>query len=323
MANGLIIPDQYSPTHLTLPGGLNYEEWEQIGRKIQMAANASMWWLGDWWAYGEHRYGERAAQAVDSNYSFQTFANAASVARKIETYRRRELLSFSHHAEVAPLDPDKQDELLDKAEKENWTRRDLRKAVRDHKRGEKKSQPLPEGKYSIIYADPPWKYSDERNLDGYDTNAASNTYPTMTLDELCALPAGKLAHKDTVLFLWSTAPLLKDALRVMEAWGFEYKTNMVWDKINPGMGGLGHYHNTNHEQLLIGVKGSYLPDGEKFDSVQSIKKSGRHSEKPEEWREIIDTMYPKGDRIELFRRGDKPTGWTVWGQEVELLENIM
>ncbi len=81
MANGLIIPDQYSPTHLTLPGGLNYEEWEQIGRKIQMVANASMWWLGDWWAYGEHKYGERAAQALESDIAYQTFKDAGWVSR--------------------------------------------------------------------------------------------------------------------------------------------------------------------------------------------------------------------------------------------------
>jgi len=137
----------------------------------------------------------------------------------------------------------------------------------------------------------------------------------MSLDEICALPITDLAVKDSVLFLWATAPMLVDALTVMDEWGFEYKTHIVWDKVKPGMGGLGHYHNTNHELLLIGVRGSYLPNGEKFDSVQVVEKLKRHSEKPEHFRTLIDSMYTSGIRIELFRRGDSPDGWAVWGNE--------
>ena len=304
-----------SKTALVLPKNISFDEWQEVGQKIIFCAQSCMWWLGDWWAYGENKYGERASQAVDIDLAPNTLTDAGWVARKIESTRRRVNLSWSHHREVAALDPAEQDKLLKEAEEKNLTRCEVRKAARDLKTIKRDAEPLPTNKYRVIYADPPWKYSDERNLDGYDSNAASNSYPTMSLDEICALPITDLAVKDSVLFLWATAPMLVDALTVMDEWGFEYKTHIVWDKVKPGMGGLGHYHNTNHELLLIGVRGSYLPNGEKFDSVQVVEKLKRHSEKPEHFRTLIDSMYTSGIRIELFRRGDSPDGWAVWGNE--------
>jgi len=314
-------------TTLSLPSGMDFDEWQAIGEKIIKCTQSCMWWLGDWWAYGDHNYGERAAQAVDIDLAPNTLSDAGWVASKIESTRRRVNLSWSHHREVAALEPDVQDELLSAAEKKGMSKRELRKAVRDYRAALNKLDPgpLPDGKYRIIYCDPPWRYNDERNLNGYDTNAASNSYPTMSLQELIDLqdPNGKsvteLAVDNCVLFLWATVPLQEDAHKLMGAWGFAYKTNIVWDKVKPGMGGLGHYTLTNHEQLLIGTQGPYIHVEEKFDSVQEIEKSGKHSKKPEEFRGIIDRMYPQTeviDRIELFRRGDVPKGWHVWGNEI-------
>ena len=178
-----------------------------------------------------------------------------------------------------------------------------------------KAGALPEGKYRIIYADPPWKYNDAQAVKGdygTGTGAANCHYPSMTVSELKALDIPSLAADDSVLFLWATCPLLEDALEICRAWGFKYKAQFIWDKVKHNMG---HYNSVRHELLLICTKGSCTPDNVKlYDSVQVIERT-EHSRKPEQFREIIDTIYPHGPRIELFRRGEAPEGWSVWGNE--------
>lgn len=179
----------------------------------------------------------------------------------------------------------------------------------------KKVKELPSGKYRVIYADPPWKYDDAQAVKGdygTGTGAANSHYPSMTIGELKALAVNDLAADDSVLFLWATCPLLEDALGLCAAWGFKYKAQFVWDKVKHNMG---HYNSVRHELLLICTKGSATPEVSKlFDSVQSIERT-EHSRKPEEFREIIDTLYPSGSRIELFCRGLAPDGWAAWGGE--------
>lgn len=176
---------------------------------------------------------------------------------------------------------------------------------------------LPAGKYRVIYADPPWKYGDSQAVKGdygTGTGAANSHYPSMSLSELKALDIPELSTENAVLFLWATCPLLEDALELCRAWGFTYKAQFVWDKVKHNMG---HYNSVRHELLLICTRGSCTPDNVKlFDSVQSIERA-EHSRKPEEFRAIIDTLYPHGPRIELFRRGDVPDGWETWGNEAE------
>ena len=178
---------------------------------------------------------------------------------------------------------------------------------------------LPAGKYRVIYADPPWKYNDTQGGSISDSyGAAEKHYPSMSLSELSALPIPDLSQDHAVLFLWATSPLLPDALKLGDAWGFKYKAAFIWDKVKHNMG---HYNSVRHELLLICTKGSCTPDvAQLFDSVQSIERTHKHSEKPEEFRAIIDTLYPHGPRIELFRRGVAPNGWTVWGNEAEQAE---
>lgn len=174
-----------------------------------------------------------------------------------------------------------------------------------------KTAPPLEGKYRVIYADPPWKYGDER--DGATTGATDH-YPTMSIEELCNLPVKKISDDNAVLFLWVTSPLLEECFEVIKAWGFKYKSSFVWDKVKHNMG---HYNSVRHELLLICTRGSCTPDNVKlFDSVQSIERT-THSAKPEEFREIIDTLYIHGNKIELFAR--RPAkGWEVWGNEPSL-----
>lgn len=165
-------------------------------------------------------------------------------------------------------------------------------------------------KYRVIYADPPWSYNDKQDTDYY--GGAEKHYGTMMLEDIAALPIGRIAEKNAVLFLWTTSPLIFDSRKVFEGWGFTYKSMFIWDKVKTGMG---HYNSVRHEMLLICTRGSCTPDTPRmFDSVQSIERSENHSEKPQQFREIIETLYA-GNRIELFAR--KPhDGWDVWGNEV-------
>ena len=129
----------------------------------------------------------------------------------------------------------------------------------------------------------------------------------MAVDEICRLPVP--SADNSVLFIWVTSPMLEDVFKVIHAWGFKYKSSFVWDKVAHNMG---HYNSVRHELLLICTKGSCMPDVQKlFDSVVSIGRT-EHSRKPKEFREMIDTLYPLGDRLELFAR-EAPDGWDVWG----------
>jgi N6-adenosine-specific RNA methylase IME4 len=121
-----------------------------------------------------------------------------------------------------------------------------------------------------------------------------------------------IAAPDSVLFCWATFPLLADALALVAAWGFKYKTAFVWDK---GHGAFGNYHDADAELLLVATRGSCLPEADKKEKQVQRFPRGKHSAKPEEWRQLIDRLYPSGPRIELFRRGDCPAGWAIWGAE--------
>jgi N6-adenosine-specific RNA methylase IME4 len=113
--------------------------------------------------------------------------------------------------------------------------------------------------------------------------------------------------------MWVTSPLLEDSFKVINAWGFKYKTSFVWDKVKHNMG---HYNSVRHEFLLICTRGSCTPDNKKlYDSVVEVERSDKHSEKPEEFRKIIDYLYTHGKRIELFSR-KKVDNWEVWGNQI-------
>lgn len=173
------------------------------------------------------------------------------------------------------------------------------------------AQPLPAAKYRVVYADPPWQYSNNGAILNDKYGAAERHYPTMSLTELCSLDVRGLCEDDAVLFLWATSPMLPSALDVMRAWGFQYKTSFVWDKVKHN---FGHYNSVRHELLLIGTRGMCTPDNLVLhDSVQVIERT-EHSVKPEEFRKIIDALYTRGRRVELFARR-LVDGWDTWGNE--------
>lgn len=191
----------------------------------------------------------------------------------------------------------------------------ITKAIREVEHARRPSVPLStEGRYRIIYADPPWRYNDTRGgLESYRGSAAEDHYPTMALEEICAVDVKGISEDDAVLFCWATFPLLPEALQVIGAWGFEYKTAFVWNKVRPN---FGNYHNANGELILLGTRGSCRPDIDKRESqVITLERTGRHSEKPEEFRAMIDRLYPRGKRIELFARS-LHDGWDAHGNEI-------
>ncbi len=168
--------------------------------------------------------------------------------------------------------------------------------------------PLPRGRYQLLYADPPWQLGNPSSA-----YAPENHYPTMPLNEICALPVPAADH--AVLFLWAVASKLPEALQVMRTWGFHYRTNLVWVK---DWIGLGTWVRHRHEHLLIGSRGDWPPPQpeQRVDSVIEARR-GRHSEKPACVYELLEQMYPEATKLELFARGKPRHGWHAWGNEVD------
>ena len=168
-------------------------------------------------------------------------------------------------------------------------------------------------RYPVIYADPPWRY--EQPPMGGTNRSIENHYPTMTLEEICALPVSDLATEDAILYLWATAPKLGECFDVIKAWGFEYRTNLVWDKEKMGMG----YHARNQHELLLVCKRGNIPPPLAGTQPSSVYRSprGKHSAKPLFYYDMIEAAYPKLPKIELFCRTPRE-GWSVWGNQSEV-----
>jgi len=169
-------------------------------------------------------------------------------------------------------------------------------------------------KYGIIYADPAWKYDDE-GCQG----TATDHYKTMTCQDICGLPVKELADNDCVLFMWATYPKLPEALEVIKAWGFEYKSiAFQWIKKNKsGIGnfyGLGRWTRGNTEPCLLAVKGKpKRVSASVFQIIES--RLTEHSRKPVIVREKIVKLMGALPRIELFAR-ERIKGWDCWGDQI-------
>lgn len=171
--------------------------------------------------------------------------------------------------------------------------------------------------YEIIYADPPWEYSD-KGCNG----ACAAHYNTMKIEDICSLPIDKISQKDCILFMWATYPMLKEALQVIESWGFKYKTiGFQWIKQNRSRKGyyfgLGRWTRGNTEPCLIAVKGKPFKY-KKSNAVSQIIEYPltRHSEKPPITRDkIVELTNGNLNKIELFAR-QQVEGWDCWGEEV-------
>ena len=265
------------------------------------------------------------------NSDYQNFDN-----QKIETTKEKAVKetgkrfdTLARWAKEAEIVKDKE-ELLEKYEvkcnddeKTEWTSKGfINFVINNEPKDNTDRLLLPEGKYRIIYADPPWQYPTAPLRKKVEEHFS--TLPDEEIAEYTD-PSGRkikdLAFKDCTLFMWATTGKLDKAFPVIKAWGFQYKTSIIWDKVKYNMG---NYTSPRHEFLLIAGKGSSAPLDKKvannIDSVQVIEKTAKHSEKPEEFRKIIESLYPINIKnhihIELFARLQNIEGWDFWGKEI-------
>ena len=190
---------------------------------------------------------------------------------------------------------------------------------------------LPDEKFDIIYADPPWDYGGKMQFDrtskksenvNWDKDifisAANFKYPTIKTKDLMKIPIDKIAEDNCLLFMWVTNPHLAQGIELGKAWGFEYKTvAFVWDKMNHNPG---QYTMSNCELCLVFKKGK-IPTPRGARNIQQLVRVPRteHSRKPIEVLKNIEKMFPTKKKIELFAR-HKPEGWSVWGLDVREVE---
>jgi N6-adenosine-specific RNA methylase IME4/ParB-like chromosome segregation protein Spo0J len=190
---------------------------------------------------------------------------------------------------------------------------DLRRAEKVRRRAAEiarvraEAGPLPEGPYRVIVADPPWEYR-KRATD--PTQRGAIPYPSMTAEEVMALPVADLAHDDCVLWLWTTNAHIPVAFDVLRAWGFEHKTILTWVKDRMG---TGDWLRGQTEHCLLAVRGRPLVA---LSNQTTVLRGAlrEHSRKPEEFYELVDSLCP-GFKVELFARSERP-GWRGWGAEL-------
>jgi N6-adenosine-specific RNA methylase IME4 len=173
-------------------------------------------------------------------------------------------------------------------------------------------------RFATVLADPPWQFANRTGKMAPEHRRLSR-YSTMKLDEIASLPVGDLVQPTSHLYLWCPNALLPEGLAVMKAWGFNYKSNLVWHKVRKDGGsdgrGVGFYFRNVTELILFGVRGKNartLAPGRSQVNLLATRKR-EHSRKPDEQYEIIEACSP-GPYLELFARG-KRSGWTVWGNQ--------
>lgn len=171
---------------------------------------------------------------------------------------------------------------------------------------------LPNKRYGVIVADPEWRFEPWSRTTGMD-RAADNHYPTSCLEVIASRDVDSIAAGDSALGLWSTVPMLREALAVMEAWGFEYKTHWAWAKDRIG---TGYWNRNAHEIFLLGTRGK-IPAPAMGTQWKSIIEApaARHSAKPEIFLQMMEQYFPTLPKIELNRRGAPRSGWDAWGNE--------
>jgi N6-adenosine-specific RNA methylase IME4 len=184
-----------------------------------------------------------------------------------------------------------------------------RRSTRERELGARQAA-LPNGRrYGVIVADPEWRFEPWSRESGMD-RAADNHYPTSVTEVIAARDVASIAADDSVLFLWATSPMLPQALMVMGAWGFDYRSQVIFAKDRIG---TGYWFRNKHELLLVGVRGK-IPapaPGRQFASLIDAP-VGEHSVKPDSFLEMIEAYYPTLPKIELNARRRRD-GWSVWG----------
>lgn len=182
------------------------------------------------------------------------------------------------------------------------------------------SQALGGKKFKTILADPPWQFQNRTGKVAPE-HKRLNRYPTMNLKGICDLPVSDVAEDNAHLYMWVPNALLPEGLEVMKAWGFNYKSNLIWHKIRKDGGsdgrGVGFYFRNVTEIILFGVRGKNVrtlaPGRRQVNMIETRKRE--HSRKPDEQYELIEACSP-GPYLELFARGERPK-WSVWGNQAD------
>ena len=175
------------------------------------------------------------------------------------------------------------------------------------------------GKFELIYADPPWKYRDQARA---GQRGAEFKYPCMDLDEICNLPVASIAAEDCLLALWWTPPMPREALAVVDAWGFRLcnMKGFTWIKLTKNgkiAFGMGHKTRGNSEDCLFAVRGKPKIVDHSLSQVVFEERRG-HSRKPDEARRKLESLLGEVNRIELFAR-ESHKGWKSWGLETDIV----
>lgn len=257
------------------------------------------------------------AVAQETNRSARSVERDASRVRNIPQIAEVVNTSLDEGTELdalAKLSHDIQAEIIRRAKEGESV--SARVELKKHERAEKerllgqKQRDLPTGKYSVILADPPWAFK-AYSQNGMD-RSPENHYPTMSIEDIMDMPIGDLSERNSVLFMWATAPLLPEAINILKVWGFTYKTHLVWVKNKMG---LGYWARNQHELLLIGTRGDVIAPapGSQFPSVITAAVA-EHSKKPEDFYRIIESYFPSVSKVELFARNNRH-GWASWGFE--------
>lgn len=178
------------------------------------------------------------------------------------------------------------------------------------------------GQFGTILIDPPWRFANRTGKMAPE-HKRLRRYETMSFDEIAALPVGSLALPQSHLYMWCPNALIAEGLEIMAAWGFTYKTNIVWLKVRkdgePDGRGVGFYFRNVTELILFGIRGKLRTrDAGRTQVNAIITRKQEHSRKPDEQYDIITACSP-GPYLELFAR-KKTTGWTTWGDQADTYE---
>jgi N6-adenosine-specific RNA methylase IME4 len=327
--NGILI-DGHNRYRIVMEHDMNYETLEKEFENINRVKE---WMINNQFGRRNLSNYQRSILALELEYVFREKAKEKEQFRKTtsqisdeslpEISTKKELAKIANvsHDTIAKVKKIQSNATPEVKEKLNTGTMSINEAYKEIKKEEieikrkeirdtfeKQDVQVKDKKYRIIYADPPWKYGNA--MPEYVTEP-QDYYLLMNTEDICAMPIKDITEKDAVLFLWSTSPHLPEALEVAKAWGFTYKTTFIWDKIKHNMG---HYNSVRHEILLVCTKGACTPDVKRlFDSVVSEERT-EHSKKPNVFREIIETIYTYGNKIELFAR-ETPEGWDVFGNQ--------
>lgn len=312
---------KFQKNKLILDETLSIDEWKELGSQLKRVEGSVQFWIGDWARFGDKK--GFSGKYTDSKVydeleeitglSRGTIKNIKSVAESTSSFRHDDL-SFTHHQEVAKLSPEKQKEFLNKASDEKLSVRQLsyeiKKNIINERNAEIESQRntdtnIIKGLYDVISVDPPWQYG--REYDPQSSRVAS-PYPEMSIEDIAniVLPA----KENSVLFLWTTHKFLPDSFNILNQWGYEYKSIIVWNKIKMGMGS---WFRMQCEFCLFAIKGK--PAWSNVTERDIIEESRReHSRKPDAFFDMVAKIC-YGKKLEYFSR-EKRDGWDVFGNDI-------